>query len=358
MKKIVNLFALAIVLPLYFNNAAATQKKDVSVQNLYVDQSERCSSCGKPKATKDTSADSISTNTAEKCGCGKPRTNRDTTAESISERCSVCGKLKATKDNLADALEKCGCGKPRTNRDTTAQTINQSTQQQSSYQKCSACQVAKSSAEAVAQSLADATSKRVQELDCDEADMIEACCSVCEQPDSLGCQGENSARCRVCQRGRIKQSIKDRAALALAASKSVEGMRFPRETFPNCPGDDNGENENGSNEPTLSQVNSNICALGNCCAAVFQRLVCHSNESKKCCKKIKNTLDDLEDLVEDQIGDTEDSVALPLPTCEQLESIIDVVNGTDIDVLSWLKSIYVLLAQIYVCSCEPCLTPQ
>lgn len=255
MKKVTKLLLSSMCLlslPLYSSDSNRTENGDT--QRVQVDRTERCSSCGKPRPTKDGSSDSVATPSAEKCGChkprpprkaadndrvercsscGKPRPTKDGSSDSVAtpsaekcgchkprpprkERCNACGKPKPTKDISAnlpasiDSAEKCGCGKPRPPRVNESQRISHANQ-------CSFCERAKSNVQAITQECNDS---RTIELSEDvTVDMVDACCEYCEQPGSLGCQGENSNRCRVCQQGKIKQSIKEAAAAAMVLSK-------------------------------------------------------------------------------------------------------------------------------------------
>jgi len=247
---------------------------------------------------------------------------------------------------------------------------------------CSAC----AAAAAIRQSIKDAQAalmvgqpaSREMELDSiDSADLrtIEACCEYCATTGNY-CGGENSSRCRACQEGLLKVAV---AAIDAAVA---DASRAPREALPSpciSPG-------GGDECLTACDVNGKLQALFNCCVNTNQQVRCQGILAEKCCRKLRHDIDDVEDLVVSQIdqsaiccsvmesligsqidlsvtccsvtdttlGDPTSSSAIDLPTCQQLFSITDFVNSQDIDVIAWLKSLYVLLAQVYLCSCTPC----
>jgi hypothetical protein len=268
--------------------------------------------------------------------------------------------------------------------------------------KCSPCQAA-AAARRSAQDAAIAASllagkpiSREMELD---KDMVQACCEYCAQPGSFGCQGENSARCNVCQQGLLKKSIQEALAALVAAASVAKRMeldtsapektaRAPREAIVDpCNPCDTCDQA----EVVCPVEQTDCCGLVNFIACQVQQ---QGRDARKCCKRIKHGLNDVEDLVESvldqsvaccsttdvqfsildvlvgsqisssdiccsvldtRIGDLGGS-AIDIPACADRFSIADVINGiNDVDVVEWLKSLYILLFQVYQCTCAPCI---
>jgi hypothetical protein len=133
---------------------------------------------------------------------------------------------------------------------------------------------------------------------------------------------------------------------------------------------------------TACGIDAQLKALRCCCAALTNRVTCQANEARKCCKKLKHKIEDVEELVETVIDQSADCCsltesllvsvidqnavccsvtdtrlgdlggsALDIPFC-QFGSITDVVNAIDdADIITWLKSIYVLLYNVHLCTC-------
>lgn len=113
------------------------------------------------------------------------------------------------------------------------------------------------------------------------------------------------------------------------------------------------------------QLQDLACANAACCKVVHRindRVKEQGRDAKKCCHKIRNDIEDVEELVisvidqnaeccsviESRIGDLCVSVIdTPLPF-----SIIDYVDSNCLDLATWVKSIYALVAQIYYCTCN------
>jgi len=277
---------------------------------------------------------------------------------------------------------------------------------------CSACQAAaaarKSKQEALAAALA--TGKSVShEMELDAVDfadkrVIEACCEYCLQY-GVNCGGEFSDRCNACQAAKQSQQDALAAALAIAAaatkkvSKKIQLdmnlERAPRESLEGpcdiCP----------QTCTDLCLLNQQLEALAECCANVNKQVKHQEREAKHCCKKIKHEIHEVEELVESVIdqtaeccsvteellvsiidqtadccslsevflisiidtsvdccsvietalGDPVTSIALPTPPCGLDISIVDIVNNLDLDTISWLKSLYVLLYNVFSCTC-------
>lgn len=131
------------------------------------------------------------------------------------------------------------------------------------------------------------------------------------------------------------------------------------------------------------QLQDLACANAACCKVVSRindRVKEQGRDAKKCCHKVREDLEDIEDLVisvidqnavccsttealltsiidqdadccsviEGRIGDLCVSVIdTPLPF-----SITDFVDSNCLDLATWVKSIYALVAQIYYCTCQ------
>lgn len=217
---------------------------------------------------------------------------------------------------------------------------------------CSICQLKKSIQEALAQSIKDAAASQVGDVQ--------------RRTVALG----------------DVMSVAEVAAVAAAMAViqeaeldevSFDEVRAPREDLSTCNGCD-------IQEPSINpcELDAALCALSQCCAAVNERLKKQGHEAHKNYKKLKHEIHEVEELVEtltDQTADccsTTDSLllsvidqsividnrigdlagsALDIPFC-QIGSVTDIVNNiTDADVINWLKSIYVLLYNVHLCTC-------
>ena len=182
----------------------------------------------------------------------------------------------------------------------------------------------------------------------------------------------------------IKQSIKDVQAALIAAGKTasleteldeVVIARAPREALEEDPCF-----VCQAPEGVACDLNCKLQTIYNCCVNTNQQVRCQAREAKKCCKKLHHDIDDVEDEVEDgfsivellivsqidaaadccsvldtNLGDPLSSLAIAIPGCPDVASIVDIINATDIDVIAWLKSLYILLFQVYQCTCTPCI---
>ena len=307
-----------------------------------------------------------------KCSpCQAAKSARDALQRSLKDAAAAAlaaGKVRGAEVSDPEKCKPC----QRTTRDEAAADIDDPA-------KCKPCQ--RTTRDEVAVSVAPDPSK----------EMVQACCSICEQPGSLGCQGENKARCVTCQQGMIKISLMEAAAAALAV---VTAMSSTAEELDEIPTDDSkrapreGLVDCSICDPvadcvSVCQINDQLCAIRNCCNKVNQRLECHAHASKRCCKKIRDDIEDVEELVESVIDITTDCCsltesllisvidqsaeccsvvetvlgdpalgsALDLPLCLPSLSIVDIVNGIDADVITWLKSLFVLLYNVHICTC-------
>jgi hypothetical protein len=115
-------------------------------------------------------------------------------------------------------------------------------------------------------------------------------------------------------------------------------------------------------------------ALYDCCIATNKVLGKQGHEAKKCCKKLRHEINEVEDQVEDccslleelmvsQIDQTAECCSVtdarlgdPMTQIPSLQDcFIDVLsyvntNNND-DLLTWLKRLYVLMYQIFSCNC-------
>ncbi len=163
-----------------------------------------------------------------------------------------------------------------------------------------------------------------------------------------------SAGCGACAAAAaIRQSIKDAQAAALGGgSKSLEDEldevdadeeeaveRAPREElvdpcnpFPctSCDG--------------KCSINCKLQTLFNCCVATNKAVRHQGHEAKKCCKRLHHGLDDIEDL----IGDPE----VQIPSVQDcFIDVLSYVNTNNDDVMTWIKRLYVLMYQVFSCTC-------
>lgn len=261
---------------------------------------------------------------------------------------------------------------------TVLVAVNISAVEPEKCKPCAAVAAARLSAAAAAAAAINAGKpiSREMELDIISADtgMVEACCAFCAQIGSLGCQGENSARCNVCQAGLIKISIAEAAAAALALANTVVNKRRELDPIPSvrAPREELADPCNTCDtvvdDSAVCDLNCKLQAIFNCCVNTNQQVRCQGHEFNRCCKKLRHDIDDVEDLVESQIDQSIEccsiiettlgsgtSLAIPVPTCAEGFTITDFVNNTDIDVIAWLKSLYILLYTVYNCACSPCI---
>jgi hypothetical protein len=204
-----------------------------------------------------------------------------------------------------------------------------------------------------------------------------------------------SAKCSPCQaaksaRDAHQQSIKDAAAgklsreAAFAASEldaipsAADVSRAPREELV----DPCGTCGTIVDAINMCRLNEQLCALRKCCCMLNERLEHQGRDARKCCKRVKHELNEIEELVESVIDQSTDCCsvtesllvsvidqsaeccsvietvlgdpagsALDLPLCVLQSSITDVVNSIDADVITWLKSLYILMYNQYTCTC-------
>lgn len=241
--------------------------------------------------------------------------------------------------------------------------------------KCSACQMAKSMRDAAAQSLKDAQMAALAAGGAFSRD------AELDEDSVLNSDAQQE----------LKMSLVEAAAAVLAVAENLVGqaaqldvipmdaLRAPREELIDpC-------NTCGSSISTGGSCNisEQLCALRCCCASVAHKLTQQGKEARKCCKKIKHKIDDVEDLVEtlidqttdccsvtesllvsvidqsaeccsvieSRIGDPATASFLDIPLCAPITVIDALINSTDADVLTWLKSIYELLYRVHICTC-------
>jgi hypothetical protein len=207
-------------------------------------------------------------------------------------------------------------------------------------------------------------------------------------------------RCQSCaEKMAIKQSIKDALAAALAANPAVAREKELDTEIEKC-GCSKPKPKPGraahvvadssagcASEATCCMLTQQLqdlaCANAACCKVVHRindRVKEQGRDAKKCCHKVREDLEDIEDLVisvidqsaeccstteallvslidqeadccsviETRIGDLDNS-ELPIPA--NVASISDNLS-LDLDVITWLKSIYELVGNIYFCTCQ------
>jgi hypothetical protein len=250
------------------------------------------------------------------------KTCRDVVAEEVDESdaaksCKPC--QKTCRDVVSEEIDENdaakGC-KPcqKTCRDVVAEEVDEN-----DPAKCKPCQ-SRTNRDAIMDVL-------------DTTQTVAACCEFCAQPGSLGCQGENSARCNTCQQGLIKMSLAEVAA-AVALAQAVidkeseldaipmgETTRAPREELAdpcnNCPSAPCDTNA------ISCQIAEQLRMVRCCCASVAHRLEAHAKQSKKCCRSLKHEIDEVEDMLTSVTDQTAASASL---TEVLLLSIIDLLT--------------------------------
>jgi hypothetical protein len=307
----------------------------------------KCSPCQERRSIQEAIAQSIKDAAAAALAAGGAYT-REQELDMASDMCSKCGCSRTNQDIFAQDIEKCGCGKPKTRSDSVTQAIEKS-----------------------------------------EVLTVAACCEFCAQPGSLGCQGRNAYRCNTCQQGLIKMSIAEAVDAALAVAQALaeneldqipDVSRAPREELVDpC-------NPCGPDpvcEINACGLNAQLRALRCCCESLSYQVGRQGSQAKKCCKKLRHKIEDVEDLVEtvidqsasccsltetllvsviDQsaaccsatdtvLGDPLASSVLDIPLCSFISIADGVINATDADIMTWLKTIYSLLYRVHGCVC-------
>ncbi|HSC25260.1 MAG TPA: hypothetical protein VLB80_03540 [Candidatus Babeliales bacterium] len=265
--------------------------------------------------------------------------------------------------------------------------------------KCKPC----AAAAAIRQSIRDAAAaalaagkpiSREAELDTFDPEImavIEACCSDCAER-GIYCDGEYSGRCNSCQAALLKISIAEVAAALAEASASDAAMALDIISVPTTSRAPREELVDPCNTCATATDNVDTCSLNeklntllSCCICTNKNIHHQARDAKKSYKKLRHEINEVEELVESQIdqsaeccsviesligsqidqsaeccsiietriGDLDGS-AIDIPSCDQRFSIVDVIDNTNVDVVTWLKSLYVLLYQVYLCSCLPC----
>lgn len=268
-----------------------------------------------------------------KCSpCQAAKSIRDALAQSIKDAAAAVlaagGAFSREKElDIAVEAEKCGCS--RTTRDELAANIS------NEAEKCGCSRTTR-----------DQLASR---LNADAALTVPACCEFCAQPGSLGCQGINSARCNTCQQGLVKMSLAEAAAQILGsiqdAAKELDDVtdvsRAPREELVD-PCNICGPQEEVDPCALQKQLNAIRC----CCSSVAQTITCQGKKAEKCCRHLKHKIDDVQDVLGDPA-----QWPMNIPLCQP--DISTVVSGIEADVITWLKSIYVLLYTVHQCNCCP-----
>jgi len=264
-------------------------------------------------------------------------------------------------DMSSDICAKCGCSKPRPPRyDESGQSIE--------TEKCGCSRTNRD--------------ELIQDLESTKLLTVAACCEFCAEPGSLGCQGKNAFRCNTCQQGLIRMSIIEATEAVLGATvEEVDAvlttvqtlleneldaisnvLRAPREELAD-PCDPCGPTP--VCEVSACVINNQLRALRCCCESLTQRVSCQGAQARKCCKKLKHKIEDVTELVEtviDQsaaccsvtetvLGDPLTASILDIPLCQSVSATDVLINSTDADVMTWLKSIYELIYRVHSCVC-------
>lgn len=197
-----------------------------------------------------------------------------------------------------------------------------------------------------------------------------------------------SAGCNACAAAAaIRQSIKDaQAAAALAEEKKSlaaelddinidadasaeraahEAQANPCDPFFSC-----------DSEACECSLNCKLQALFNCCVNTNQEVRSQAHEARKCCKRLRHDIHEVEEQVEDSSSVLEGLMVSQIDQsavcCSVIESrlgdpatqipsfqdcqinVLDYVNSNNDDVITWLKRLYVLMYQVFSCQC--CIT--
>ena len=200
---------------------------------------------------------------------------------------------------------------------------------------CSACQIAKSVREAAA-AAAVANKGLAGELDIDPTEAVS-----------------------------VVLSAVDAALEAMPADE--DAVRAARECLldpcSNC-----GNGVTTIDNLKVCRINEQLCALRECCAHVSKRLEKHMHEAKKCCKKIRNDIEDVEELVESVIDQNAECCSItdsrlgdpanpswPIPPCmSSTDDVISMIDAAQLDLMTWVKGLYALMYNVYLCTCNPC----
>jgi hypothetical protein len=124
---------------------------------------------------------------------------------------------------------------------------------------------------------------------------------------------------------------------------------------------------------TEDSLRCKLQALYDCCVATNKELGKQGHDAKKCCKKLRHEINEVEDQVEDccslleelmvsQIDQTAECCSVtdarlgdPMTQIPSLQDcfidVISYVNTNNDDVLTWLKRLYVLMYQVFNCTC-------
>ena len=303
----------------------------ITSATLFADPA-KCSPCQAAKSIRDELKQSIKDAAAAALAAGGAFSReQELDTDSV---CSKCGCSRTTRDEYAQDVEKCGCGKPRTTRDEFIQNIEAG--------KCG-CGKPRTTRDEVAQIIEQAAAVVT----------VPACCEFCAEPGSLGCQGKNAFRCNTCQQGLVKMSRAEAAQEILEAAQcileneldEVPGVsRAPREELAD-PCDPCGSVPGCELNPC--SIEAQLKALRCCCQSLTQRVSCHAAVANKHYRKLRDNIDDVEDV----LGDPAAATFLDIPRCSSLSATDALINSTDADVMTWLKSIYELLYRVHSCVC-------
>ena len=96
-------------------------------------------------------------------------------------------------------------------------------------------------------------------------------------------------------------------------------------------------------------------ALYDCCVATNKELGKQGHEARKCCKRLRHEINEVEDQVEDCCSVIESLIGDPAAQIPSLQDcfidVLSYVNTNNDDVLTRMKRLYVLMYQVFSCNC-------
>lgn len=179
-----------------------------------------------------------------------------------------------------------------------------------------------------------------------------------------------SAGCGACAAAAaIRQSIKDAQAAALAGGKKTLEAELDEVDMDEVDIDEEEAIERAPREELVDPCNPAPCTscegpcslncklqtLFNCCVDTNKQVRRQSHEARRCCKRLNHKIEDLEDQSEDCCSVIDSVLGDPATQIPSLQDcFIDVlgyVNTNNDDVMTWLKRLYVLMYQVFSCTC-------
>ena len=120
-------------------------------------------------------------------------------------------------------------------------------------------------------------------------------------------------------------------------------------------------------------MNCKLQALFNCCASTYREVQSQAHDARKCCKRLRHDIHEVEEQVEDSssvleelmVSQIDQSVACcsvtesvlgdpatQIPSLQDCSiNVLSYVNSNNDDVMTWLKRLYVLMYQVFSCTC-------